>query len=109
MTFCMLGPSGAASDAMAAMGVEVVSFGATSWRDATATVAFWRFLRGRTFDVVHNNARTMFGHLVLAMAARGTPLIYQENGDIHTEGSERGARAMYRVFPEVVRPVHHRW
>ncbi len=98
VTFCMLGGPGATSDAIAAMGVEVVSFGATSWHDLNAGVAFWRFLRQRSFDVVHNNARTLFGHLALLLATRGTPRIYQEHGDLHTEGDEFACRVFYRLF-----------
>ncbi len=98
VTFCMLGGTGATSDAIAAMGVEVVSFGATSWHDVSAATAFTRFLRRRTFDVVHNNARTLFGHAALAIACGKVPLIYQEHGDIHTQGNEFAARVFYRVF-----------
>lgn len=98
VTFCMLGHSGATAGVIAAMGVEVVSFGAASWRDVRAATAFARFLRPRRFDVVHNNARTMFGHAVLAVAGGKTALIYQEHGDIHTHGNELAARVFYRLF-----------
>lgn len=98
VTFCMLGPAGATSDAIAASGGDVVSFGATSWRDLKATRAFWRYLRKHRFDVIHNNARTMFGHVVIAVANRGAALIYQEHGDLHTEGDATASRAFYRLF-----------
>lgn len=98
VTFCMLGGPGAASEAIAAMGVEVVSFGATSWRDMSAGAAFWRFLRRRSFDVVHNNARTLVGHAALLLAGGHTPRIYQEHGDLHTEGDEFACRVFYRLF-----------
>jgi glycosyltransferase involved in cell wall biosynthesis len=98
VTFCMLGGRGVTSDAIAAMGVEVVSFGASSWHDVAAAAAFVRFLRRRRFDVVHNNARTMFGHAALAIAGRKSALIYQEHGDIHTHGTELAARVFYRLF-----------
>jgi len=98
VTFCLLGKRGATSDAACAMGIEVVSFDAESWHDVKAFFGCLKFLKGRSFDVIHNNARTYFGHLALMLAARKTSKIYQEHGDIHTFGNERACQIFYKVF-----------
>jgi glycosyltransferase involved in cell wall biosynthesis len=71
---------------------------AVSGLDIKAFIRFIRFLRSNHFDLIHNNTRTYFGHLALIFAARGTPRLYQEHGDLHNEGDIIRSSLSYRLF-----------
>lgn len=98
VTLCLLSRGGASSDALADLGARVVEIRATSGRDFRAYLRFMRFLRCELFDLIHNNSITPFGHPALLLAARQTPRLYQEHGDIHTAGQEGKAALFYRLF-----------
>lgn len=101
VTLCLLGKEGATSHFARLFRVEVVSFNAESGLDMKGFFCLRQFLKKRSFDVIHNNARTYFSHVALRFAAMRTPKVYQEHGDLHTHGNEQACRIFYRVFSRI--------
>lgn len=97
-TICLLSRSGPSAEAMRRPNVEIVELGAGSGLDAGAFVRLCAFLAKRRYHLIHNNTRTYFGHLAVLMTARKTPRLYQEWGDLHTEGDARLSGFSYRLF-----------
>ena len=98
VTICLLSKSGSSIDKLRAPNVKVVEMKAKSGLDILAFFRFLRFLRSNCFNLIHNNTRTYFGHLALALGAYKIPRLYQEHGEIHTYGDSFKSRLAYRLF-----------
>lgn len=98
VTICLLSKSGSIINRFKAPNIKVVEMKAKSGLDILAFFRFLKFLCLNHFDLIHNNTRTFFGHLALALGAYKTPRLYQEHGEIHTYGDSFKTSLAYRLF-----------